>query len=535
MVYKDQVPPLVWVTLLGQVQNMLSQVPSKAPLSARTRHNYKRALSTILKVDLMPHQVDGIAWMNSMETSPYRGGGLADDMGLGKTLQTIMCSVMNGVNGTLIVCPNALTSGWLAEFDKLDIKITRALYHGQSRNDVNFDNYHVIVTTYGTLVAESKKPVEQSPLLARTWTRVVLDESQIMKNHTTKVATSCFALKSNYRWCLSGTPVQNKIFELYSVARFLRVPRYSDFNFFYVEVFLKGNTKMLVDAIFLRREKETTLGSTLPQKRIVDFPCPISKVEEDVYSAMQKKILKVKYIRESHRKRLEPHEQERQKQRDDNIILQLMHSLRLACDDSRLVKDKRLVLDAGPTELPADTPSSKTLAVTKLAIELVRRDKKVLIFSQYLGMISQIRKHINIKSPSTPLWSLSGSQNTPHKRDPIIAGFKQASGGAILILQTMVGSVGLNLTEASRVILVEPWWNPFVDEQAMDRVYRIGQRQEVVVYRCYIPTTIEEHILKVQSDKRDMVKKMWGKKSSGLNPVNIKLTSKEIDFLLGVK
>lgn len=462
---------------------------------------------------------------------------MADDMGLGKTLQTIICSVMNGVNGTLIVCPNALTSGWLAEFDKLDINITRALYHGQSRNSLNIDNYHVIVTTYGTLVAEHKRPSGESPLLARTWTRVVLDESQIMKNHTTKVATACFALKSIYRWCLSGTPVQNKIFELYSVARFLQVPRYSDFNFFYVEVFLQGNTNTLVDAIFLRREKETTLGSTLPQKRIVDFPCPISKVEENAYSAMQKKILKVKYTRENQRKRLEPHEQERQKQRDDNIILQLLHSLRLACDDSRLVKDKRLLLDKMPTveiELPEDTPSSKTLAVTKLAVELVRRGKKVLIFSQYLGMISQIRKHINIKAPSTPLWSLSGSQNTPRKRDPIIAAFKQATGGAIMILQTMVGSVGLNLTEASRVILVEPWWNPFVDEQAMDRVYRIGQQQDVVVYRCYIPTTIEEHILKVQSDKRDMVKKMWGK-SPDPSQVIMKLTSKEIDFLLGLK
>lgn len=483
----------------------------------------------------MDHQVDGILWMCRMEKSPYKGGGLADDMGLGKTLQTIMCSVMNGVHGTLIVCPNALTSGWLAEFDKLDITIKRTLYHGQSRNDIQLDDYHVVVTTYGTLVAEHKRPAGESVLMARTWNRVVLDESQTMKNYTTRVATACFALKSNYRWCLSGTPVQNKLLELYSVTRFLQVPRYSDFDFFYVEVELKGNTKDVVDAIFLRREKETTLRTTLPQKRIVDFPCPISKLEKDAYSVMQKKILRYKYTWENKRRRLEPVEQARRKKRDEYIILQLLHSLRLACNDLRLVKDKRLVpleLPTEETELPEDTPASKTIAVTNLAVELVRRGKKVLIFSQYLGMISQIRKHINIKTPNTPIWSLSGSQNTPRKRDPIINGFKNCNTGAILILQTMVGSVGLNLTQASRVILVEPWWNPFVDEQAMDRVYRIGQQQDVVIYRCYIPSTIEEHIFEVQKEKREMVKQMWGM-STGPTPINLKLTSKDIDFLLG--
>jgi SNF2 family DNA or RNA helicase len=101
-----------------------------------------------------------------------------------------------------------------------------------------------------------------------------------------------------------------------------------------------------------------------------------------------------------------------------------------------------------------------------------------------------------------------------------------------MILQTMVGSVGLNLTQATRVILVEPWWNPFVDEQAMDRAHRIGQQQQVVVYKCYIPETIEERILKIQQTKREMVQDMWGN-PSGQAKVNMKLTKKEIDFLIG--
>ena len=508
---------------------MFSDVPSKKRLTTQERANFKNVFASVLNVDLMDHQVDGIIWMSNMENSSLHGGGLADDMGLGKTLQTIMCSVANGINDTLIVCPNALTSGWMSEFDKLNINIKRTLYHGSSRDKVVLSDYSVVITTYGTLVAESK--LENSTFLKRQWNRVVLDESQVIKNHETKVAKACFALKSTYRWCLSGTPVQNNIQELFASLHFLQVPEYSDYDTFISRVVCGSDAQTISDIIFLRREKMTTLKNRLLKKKIIDYECPFGDVEAKAYNDMQNKMRVKQFL--SKRRQQQQQEQEEaegaqrpavgQRQNQDTSTLARLSALRMGCNDVRFVTD---------CELPNETASSKQRAVTDLAISFVNRGKKVLIFSQYLDMICRLKKHIIEQVPDMPIWSLTGSQNTPRKRDPIISGFQKHQGGAILILQTMVGSVGLNLTQATRVILVEPWWNPFVDDQAMDRAHRIGQEQQVVVYRCFVPKTIEERILILQDNKRDMVKDMWG------NPISTqactsKLTKKEVRYLLG--
>lgn len=504
---------------------MFADTPTKQQLTPEERESFKTAFSPVLKVDLMDHQVDGIVWMTNMEKSSINGGGLADDMGLGKTLQTIMCSVVNGISDTLIVCPNALTSGWMSEFKKLNIDVKRTLFHGASRDKVVLSDYSVVITTYGTLVAESK--LENSTFLKRQWKRVVLDESQIIKNHETKVAEVCFSLKSNYRWCLSGTPVQNNIYELFASLHFLRVPDYSDYNTFISRVVCGSDAQAISDIIFLRREKMTTLKNRLLNKKIIDYECPMDHVEAKAYNDMQNKMRAKQFMSRQRQQQQQQEENEgaappARRPNADNTTLARLSALRMGCNDVRFVTE---------CDLPNETASSKQRAVTNLAIECVARGKKVLIFSQYLDMICRLKRHITEELPNVSIWSLTGSQNTPRKRDPIIRGFQQCQGGAILILQTMVGSVGLNLTQASRVILVEPWWNPFVDDQAMDRAHRIGQNQQVVVYRCFVPKTIEERILVLQEKKRDMVKDMWGNQDK--SSYTTKLTKKEVRYLLG--
>lgn len=498
------------------------ETPAKQALTRSERARLKAIYSNVVKVDLMDHQVDGITWMRSMENSTLCGGGLADDMGLGKTLQTIMCSVANGINRTLIICPNALTSGWLGEFDKLRINVTRTLYHGADRSKVDLDAFAVVVTTYGTLVSDHKA---NGPLFSKQWHRVVIDESQYIKNDKTKAALACFALEATYRWCLSGTPVQNNINELFASLHFLRVPSYGHYDTFVSKVICGTDATDLVEALFLRREKGTTLR--LAPKRIVDYPCEFSPVENEAYRSLENKLRSKEFFKRQLARQTQQQVEGEEPApvaparpvRPQNGNFAGISALRMGCDDVRFVEECGC-------DLPEDEASSKQQAVVDLATLLALRGQKVLIFSQYLSMIARIKRHIGDKMN---VWVLTGSQNTPRKRDPIISGFQSHVGGGILILQTMVGSVGLNLTQAQNVILVEPWWNPFVDEQAMDRAHRIGQQNQVTVYRCFVPNTIEERIMVLQEKKRDMVSQMWGKSMS----TGSKMSKKDVRYLLG--
>lgn len=506
---------------MSSVSSVASLEPLRKLLPSRDIARFRDVLGGVLTVRLMDHQVEGVLWMKSMEDSHFCGGGLADDMGLGKTLQTIVTCIANGVSPTLIVCPNALTTNWVNEFtSKLNIPLRIGVYHGVERRSMDLDDYDVVVTTYRTLVVDHiKHTTTPSSLINHAWRRVVLDESQNIKNCTTKVAHAVFALSSTFRWCLSGTPVQNDLEELFSTVHFLRVEGYSRRSVFVDKVLFGADLHALVNALFLRRHKERVLR--LRSKTIIEHECPMTDEEYQAYKKVEGGSNKLFTKPTS---TLAPDGEDGLV--DDvvpNVIpagnsgagaFAKLTALRTACNDA---------LGA------VGTLSSKQQGVVDLARAFVGGGEKVLVFSQYLDMIGALRNAFTERD--VPCFVLTGASNTTKKRDAILASFKGLDGGAVLIMQTMVGSVGLNLTQANKVILVEPWWNPFVDDQAMDRAHRIGQQREVTVYKFFTPKTIEERIIALQKKKRDMVDSMWVKASGG-NSRRPKLSSKEVKYLL---
>lgn len=452
--------------------------------------------------------------MKNMEESDYKGGGLADDMGLGKTLQTILTSIINGVSQTLIVCPSALTTNWKTEIEtKTNLGLKVFIYHGLDRRQQDLQQYHVIITTYRTLLIDHMEP-HKSPVFKTRWRRIVLDESQNVKNYQTKSAQACFDLKSTFRWCLSGTPVQNHMDDLYAALRFLRVQGYTDFQDFTHKVVFDGHGPDVVDRVFLRRHKDNVLN--LHPKTIIDYPCDMEATEKREYLKLQYSMTKpqAQQAQQQARQQQEgppPSPPRRRAQMDFSRV----QRMRMACNDVYKVVGK-------------EGQPSKALHVVKLVKSIVNKSEKVVVFSHFLRTISSISTLLQTNKISHV--TITGATNTASKRDPIIASFKLPSGPSVLVIQTMVGGVGLNLTEASSIVLVEPWWNPCVDDQAMDRAHRIGQTRPVTVYRCFVPKTIEERMLLLQEKKREMVKEMWGH-GPGARSSN-GLTKKDIRYLL---
>jgi SNF2 family DNA or RNA helicase len=505
----------------------LPVVPKR--LSLTQINNLKPILSHCLTVDLMNHQVEGITWMKSMEKSSYSGGGLADDMGLGKTLQTIVTCVLNGVNSTLIVCPNALTSNWVQEFaSKLNVNVKVVVFQGQRRNKISLDDYNVVITTYGTLLVEHGLGVA-SPLFSRHWHRVVLDESQHIKNYECKTAKATFALNSTYRWCISGTPVQNNMEELYASLKFLRIPNYEQHEYFMNNIIFNDDihaASSLVDILFLRRYKSKILR--LKPKKIIEYPCPMSDEERKLYAKLNwrlRTIIPPRVSTTTSDGQPPPRPQPRSSWSQ-------IQTLRMACNNVRISVSR---FDKNVEEETVESiVSSKEYSVSQLVETLVSNGEKVLVFSSFLRNISRLSSLLEKSNIVT--FVLTGSQNTRTKRDAVITSFKQAPKACALVMQTTVGSVGLNLTEATSVIIVEPWWNPFVDEQAMDRAYRIGQKHQVKVFKCFTPNTIEERIIALQEQKKIVVDDLWNGGGSNLGSNGgFKLSKKDVDFLLNAK
>ncbi len=441
---------------------------------------------------LRPYQRDGVGWLQARRDAGL-GAVLADDMGLGKTVQAL-CAVRGR---TLVVCPRSVIHNWQAEIARFRPALRVALYHGPRRERADVD---VTITTYATL----RNDVD---VLARTrWDTVVLDEAQAIKNPDSQTACAAYALEAGFRLSLSGTPVENRLDELWSQMHFANrglLGGRRDFAERYEGPIAEGDARAAarlrrrIGPFVLRRLKRE-VATELPPRTDAVLTCELEPSERAVYDAIRAA------VRADVVKRLGD---------GGNVLaaLEALLRLRQAACHSGLVPGH----DA-PT-------SSKVEALLDALGDAVADGHKALVFSQWTRLLDRIEPHLRVNG--IPFIRLDGRTRD---RAAVVDAFQRAGGPPVMLVSLTAGGTGLNLTAADHVFLLDPWWNPAVEDQAADRTHRIGQDRPVLVYRMVAKDTVEERVLALQAGKRRIAEAALGGPGGGGGP----LTREDIMALL---
>ena len=447
----------------------------------RSVQNLNPKLPSPLKAELRDYQLDGFKWLSRMAAMEL-GACLADDMGLGKTVQALALILSRAPQGpTLVVAPTSVCANWQDEAEKFAPTLTPILFGGKNRQDIIrlAGPMDLVVCSYGLLQQEIEM------LQNKKWQTIVLDEAQAIKNATTKRNRAAMALDSDFRIITTGTPLENHLSELHALFSFINPgllgsrKRFSEQ--FAVPVERDGDKearrrlRKLVHPFILRRIKSEVLEE-LPARTDVVLKVSMSEQEAAFYEAVRLQSL-------------ETLEQVSENPGENHLrILAEITRLRQAACNPRLVM--------GETKIP----SAKLEAFGNLVEELRNTGHKALVFSQFVSHLKLIREFLEEKNIDYRY--LDGS--TPQaKRKKEVAAF-QAGQGDLFLISLKAGGTGLNLTAADYVIHMDPWWNPAVEDQASDRAHRIGQERPVTVYRLVGRGTIEEKIVKMHQEKRDL-------------------------------
>ncbi len=440
---------------------------------------------------LRPYQVSGFQWLNYLHDVQW-GGILADDMGLGKTIQTLSfmqhLKEKNGKLVALVVCPTTLLFNWQNELKKFAPTLTYQIHHGGTRSKKNLADtpIEVIITTYGTLRSDIKMFSEIS------FDYVILDESQAIKNPSSKVTKAACLLKATNKLCLSGTPLQNNTFDIYAQMNFLNPGMLGSVEFFkhnfsmpidkFDEKEQKEHLRKSVFPFILRRTKEQ-VAKDLPEKQEMVLYCEMGAAQRKIYEA----------YRNDYRDKLIGMVEEKGIQKSQLSILQGLMKLRQICDSPAILKE-----EAYPNE------SVKLEELTREIAENIS-DHKALVFSQFLGMLALIKEQLTKLGID---YEYFDGGSTIQERERAIDRFQNDPNCRVFLISLKAGGVGLNLTAADYVYIVDPWWNPAVEQQAIDRTHRIGQTKNIFAYRMICNDTVEDKILKLQDRKRSLAKEL---------------------------
>jgi superfamily II DNA or RNA helicase len=425
------------------------------------------ALPEDLTATLRPYQQQGVSWLRFLQGAGL-GGILADDMGLGKTLQTLC------VLGTrsLVVCPTSVLPNWAAELKRFRPSLKVCVYHGPGRSlDEPAD---VTLTTYSIL------RLDAAVLSGRTWDAVVLDEAQSIKNPESQVARAAFGLKTNFRLALSGTPLENRLEELWSLMHFANPGLLGGRRHFEDRVarpIAEGQPEAAerlrrrIRPFILRRLKRDVAPELPPRSESV-MHVSLDERERSIYDAVMAATRKevVALLNEG-----------------GSVLKALEALLRLrqaACHPALV-----------PGQQAAS--SSKVQTLVDALSTAVSEGHKALVFSQWTSLLDLIEPQM--KTAGISFERLDGATTN---RGEITTRFQSAEGAPVLLMSLKAGGTGLNLTAADHVFLMDPWWNPAVEAQAADRAHRIGQERPVMVYRLVAQGTVEERILGLQEKKR---------------------------------
>ncbi len=438
--------------------------------------------------NLRDYQKSGFNWLNFLDEVEW-GGILADDMGLGKTLQAItflqMIVQRNPAATNLVIVPKSLVFNWAKELEKFAPTLKVLPYYGPLRSQYKdkIEDYQVIIATYGSVRSDVQDFKEIN------FNYVILDESQAIKNPDALVSKSVKLLQAKNRLCMSGTPVENNTFDLYSQMDFLNPGMLGSVDFFKKEYanpidrdkdeYATMQLRKLVYPFILRRTKEE-VAKELPAKVESVIYCEMSPNQRKIYDNFKDK----------YRDMIMGKIEKDGLNNSAMYILEGLLKLRQICDSPALLND-------------SETYANDSAKIEELLPRILEDSgrHKTLVFSQFLGMLDLIRKELD--KHHIEYEYLDGQTTDRMER---VDNFQNNENCRVFLMSLKAGGVGLNLTAADYVFIVDPWWNPAVESQAIDRAHRIGQENAVFAYKMICKDTVEEKILALQEKKKAVAK-----------------------------
>ncbi len=504
--YGFGVNPLTLKSLEQAMEGMQVDADAAWTLS---RERMSRAFATriavprSLKAELRDYQREGYEWLQRLALWGV-GACLADDMGLGKTLQTIACMLGRAKEGPcLVVAPTSVCGNWEAEIARFapSLKTLRLGQAGREKAIAGMRKGQVLVVGYGLL------PFVDEELAKVEWSMLVLDEAQALKNAQTRRAKSARLLRAGFKCALTGTPIENRIDDLWSIFSIVNPGLLGSWESFKKRwggaqpgSAASRTLRSLVRPFILRRLKSAVL-SELPPRTEQTLVVEPTDEERAFYEAERRKAVDRIASLDEGRKRFD--------------ILASLMKLRRACCHPAL---------ADPDMAALEKTSSKTERFLEMALELIGAGHKLLAFSQFTSYLRMVEEAL--KERGVSCLYLDGS--TPEKERRARVKTFQAGGGDVFLLSLKAGGTGLNLTAADYVVHLDPWWNPAVEDQASDRAYRLGQQRPVTVYRLVMAGTVEEKILAMHERKRELAADFLEGGAGGAGP----LTEQELLDLL---
>lgn len=485
---------------------------------------FKRKLvPKALNAELRPYQKEGFKWINEITDLGF-GGVLADDMGLGKTLQIIAFLLSQKKSKSIVVVPTSVIYNWMDEFEKFAPSIRVGLVHGsKSKRDKvlrdfkrglgikieeknlkekSYEKYDVLLTTYGTLKNDEKAYENLS------FDYCIIDEAQNIKNPSAQATLSVKNIKSRCNIALTGTPIENNLMELWSIFDFV-MPGYLFTKERFRERFILDESslselKSLITPFILRRLKEEVL-SELPEKLEKKYLVEMKGKQKQLYSFYVNAI----------KNQLNENKSSEKSGRDKINLFAYLTKLREIClDPSLVVPDYK-------------GGSSKLTVVKEIVKDASESGKKILLFSQFTSVLQKIEE--DFKKEDISYLYLDGGTSAKDRVERVKK-FNEDSNIKVFLISLKAGGVGLNLTSASVVIHFDPWWNPAVEDQATDRAHRFGQENKVEVIKLVAKDTIEEKIVLMQEDKRELIQSLMDGKTMDGKGLK-RLTEEEISKL----
>jgi SNF2 domain-containing protein/SNF2 helicase protein/helicase-like protein len=443
---------------------------------------------------LRGYQARGVGWLSHLEAVGF-GGCLADDMGLGKTIMVIALALRDP-RTTLVVCPTSVIGNWEHEIRRFAPGLTVVRQHGSGRartTEALAERLEVpgtiVLTSYGLLRRD------RAILAGVAWGRVVLDEAQNVKNPLAQQTRAAYALRSDSRLALTGTPVENRLTDLWSIMQFCNpglLGPAEEFAERFAGPVERGDARMterlrrIVRPFVLRRVKsDPDVAPDLPEKFVSSVFCPLTPEQATLYRAAVDEMLEQIARAQGMARR--------------GRILALITALKQICDHPAL-----FLKQSGP--LPQR--SGKLARLTEMLEEVVAEGEAALVFTQYASMGRLLKSHLSDALGTDPLFLHGGTARA--SRDRMVERFQSPEGPQIFLLSLKAGGTGLNLTRATHVFHFDRWWNPAVEDQATDRTHRIGQTKNVMVHALTVSGTLEERINDLLERKRGLAERIVG-------------------------
>jgi SNF2 family DNA or RNA helicase len=465
----------------------------------------KKSIPKLNDVKLRDYQKYGIKWLMYLYDNNF-GGCLADDMGLGKTLQAIgLLSYIypKSKKQSLIVVPKSLLNNWQNELSKYNPSLKYSLYYGTNRDFDELKDKQIIITTYALV----RNDIEI--LKEKEFDTIIVDESQNMKNIDSQISKAVILLNAKHKFALSGTPIENSLFELYSLFRFINIGMFGtqkDFKSDYMAPISQNidevaqSLRSKISPFILRRLKNDVLKD-LPAKQESVIYVDMNQKQKEFYESKRRYYKEVLL---------------------SQVAQNGIESSRFAIFSA--LSELRQIASLPTLKSDIDIESSKIESLFEMLEDIVANNHKVLIFANFIGVLDAISQ----KADEIGFNHLVMTGSTKD-RQAIVDKFQNSKDYSLLLMTLKVGGVGLNLTSADYVFIFDPWWNKSAENQAVDRAHRMGQKNKVFSYKMITKDTIEEKIIELQNKKTELSDKIISDDESGLKQIS----EQDLDYLLG--